>query len=163
MSAVAVITLLFVGGVLVLIAELFLPSHGLLTVVALGLIVAGVVQTFRYGGERAGAIAGAACLIGLPTFAMMAVRIWPKTWIGRRIAPPNPTVTESDSSVPVEELSRHVGQRGRSLTPLRPVGICEFNGRRVSCIAQFGMIDAGETVEGLHVTGSNLAVESKVS
>jgi len=161
MSDVSIITLLFAAGVLVLIAELFLPSHGILTVIGLGLLIAGVVQTFRYGGERAGGIATIACLIGLPVFAVAAVRIWPKTWVGRRIAPPNPILSGRDTSVPVEEISRYIGQTGRSLTTLRPVGICEFQGRRVSCIAEFGMVDSGVTVEGLRVSGANLAVEPK--
>jgi len=161
MSEVGIIILLFTAGVLVLIAELFLPSHGSLTVIGLGLIVAGVVQTFRHGGDRAGGIATIACLIGLPVFAMAAVRIWPKTWVGRRIAPPNPVISDRDTSVPVEEISRYIGQTGRSLTSLRPVGICEFQGRRISCIAEFGMVDAGVTVEGLRVSGANLGVEPK--
>ena len=161
MSEVGIIILLFAAGVLVLVAELFVPSHGVLSVVGLGLLIAGVVQTFRYGGERAGGIAAVACLIGLPVFAVAAVRIWPKTWVGRRIAPPNPILSGRDTSVPVEEISRYIGQTGRSLTTLRPVGICEFQGRRVSCIAEFGMVDSGVTVEGLRVSGANLAVEPK--
>ncbi|MDO8631284.1 MAG: hypothetical protein Q7R41_12400 [Phycisphaerales bacterium] len=161
MSEVGIITLLFAAGVLVLIAELFIPSHGFLTVIGIGLLVAGVVQTFRFEGERAGGIATVACLIGLPVFAVAAVRIWPKTWVGRRIAPPNPILSDRDTSIPVEEISRYIGQTGRSLTPLRPVGICEFQGRRISCIVEFGMVDAGVPVEGLRVAGANLAVEPK--
>lgn len=163
MSDLTIIFLLFAAGVLVLVAELFLPSHGVLTVLAVGLLVAGVVQTFRYGGERAGGIATLACLIGLPIFAAAAIKIWPKTWIGRRIAPRNPIVTERDTSVPVEEISRYIGQSGRSVTQLRPVGFCEFNGRRVPCIAEFGLIESGTAVEGVRLVGANLAVEPRTS
>lgn len=163
MSAVTIIILLFAAGVLVLVAELFLPSHGVLSVLAVGLLVAGIVQTFRYGGQRAGGIATLACLIGLPIFAAAAIRIWPKTWIGRRIAPRNPVVTDRDTSVPVEEISRYIGQYGLSTTQLRPVGFCEFNGRRVPCIAEFGLIEPGTIVEGIRLTGGNLAVEPRAS
>lgn len=161
MSEIAIITLLFAAGVLVLIAELFLPSHGVLGVLGAGLLVAGVVQTYRFGGERAGTVAGLACLAALPAFAFAAVKVWPKTWIGRRIVPPNPIATRSDTSVPTEELSRYIGKTGQATSPLRPVGICEFDGRRLSCIAEFGMLDAGATVEGTRVISGQLAVQEK--
>jgi membrane-bound ClpP family serine protease len=161
MSEVTIIALLFSAGALVLLAELFIPSHGVLTFVGIALLVGGVVQTFRYGGEKAGAISVVACLIGLPVFAVAAIKIWPRTWVGRRVAPPNPVLTSRDTSVPVEEISRFVGQTGRTLSPLRPVGICEFNGRRVSCIAEFGMLDAGVPVEGLRVVSGQLAVQER--
>ncbi|MFH1110167.1 MAG: hypothetical protein V1790_13375 [Planctomycetota bacterium] len=161
MSEVGIIALLFGAGALVLVAELFIPSHGVLTFVGIALLVAGIVQTFRFGGEKAGAISVLACLVVLPVFAVAAIKIWPRTWVGRRIAPPNPVLTPRDTSVPVEEISRFVGQTGRTLSPLRPVGICEFQGRRVSCIAEFGMLDVGVTVEGLRVVSGQLAVQER--
>ena len=161
MSEIGIIALLFGAGVLVLIAELFIPSHGVLTFVGIAFLVAGIVQTFRYGGEKAGAISVIACLVMLPVFAVAAIKIWPRTWVGRRIAPPNPVLTPRDTSVPVEEINRFVGQTGRTLSSLRPVGICEFNGRRVSCVAEFGMLSAGVAVEGLRVVGAQLAVQEK--
>jgi len=159
MSEVMVIALLFTAGVLVLIAELFIPSHGVLGVLGAGLLIAGVVQTYRFGGERAGTIAGLACVAALPAFAVAAVKIWPKTWIGRRIVPPNPVASHRDTSVPVDELSRYIGKTGKAMSPLRPVGVCEFDGRRVSCIAEFGMLDAGATVEATRVISGQLAVQ----
>lgn len=161
MSEVGIIALLFGAGALVLIAELFIPSHGVLTFVGIALLVAGIVQTFRFGGEKAAAVSVIACLVVLPVFAVVAVKVWPRTWVGRRIAPPNPVLTPRDTSVPAEEISRYVGQTGRTLSPLRPVGICEFNGRRVSCVAEFGMLDAGVAVEGLRVVGGQLAVQER--
>lgn len=163
MSPIALIFMLFAAGTLVLIAELFIPSHGILTVLGIGLLVAGVVQTFRHAGEQAGAMAALGCLVGLPLFAFAAVKIWPRTWVGRRIAPPNPTFATRDSSVPVEEITRYIGVTGRSVTQLRPVGICDFEGRRVPCIAEFGLIEAGILVEGVRVAGSNLAVEATIA
>jgi membrane-bound ClpP family serine protease len=163
MSALTLIILLFACGALVLVAELFIPSHGVLTVLGVGLLIAGIVQTFHLFGERAGSLATMACLVGLPLFALASVKIWPKTWVGRRVAPRNPIVTQRDTSVPVEELSRYIGQSGRSITQLRPVGFCEFQGRRVPCIAEFGLIESGVFVEGVRLSGANLAVEQKIA
>ncbi|MBI1825080.1 MAG: hypothetical protein HY287_14905 [Planctomycetes bacterium] len=160
MSDIFFIVMLFAAGAMILVAELFIPSHGVLTVIGIGLLIGGVVETFRYAGETAGIVASVGCLVAIPAFLATAVRIWPRTWIGKLIAPPNPTVTARDSSVPVEELSRFIGRSGTAVSTLRPVGICEFDGRRISCVAEYGMIDAGTQVEALRVNGANLAVQA---
>ena len=161
MSDLGIVILFYAVGVLMLIAEIFIPSHGILSVVGVGFLVTAVVKTFTYGGREAGIIAVFACLVFIPAFAFLAIKYWHRTPMGRRIAPPNPVITTADTSVPVEEMSRLIGQTGRSVTPLRPVGICEFSQKRVSCVAEFGMIEAGVTVEAVRMSGSNLAVQEK--
>ena len=161
MSDVLILVLLYGAGVLVLVSEVFIPSHGVLTVVGLGLLIAGIVRTFSYAGRDAGIIAVFACLVFVPAFAFLAIKYWHRTPIGKRISPPNPTLTAADTSVPVEEINSMIGKTGRSISPLRPVGICEFDGRRVSCVAQFGMVEAGVPVEGVGMSGTNLAVVEK--
>ena len=161
MSDVAILVLLYAAGVLLLVAEIFIPSHGVLSVAGVGFLVAAVIKTFSYGGREAGTVAVFACVVFVPAFAFVAIKYWHRTPIGRRISPPNPVLTADDTSVPVEEMSRLIGQTGHSLSPLRPVGICEFGGRRISCVAEFGMIDKGVTVEGVRILGSNLAVQEK--
>ena len=160
MSEMVLIFLLFAAGALILVAELFIPSHGILTVIGLGFLIGGVVETFRYAGEKAGVIAALSCIVALPMFGALAIKLWPKTWVGRRIAPPNPRVTARDTSVPTVELSRFVGASGKAISTLRPVGICEFDGRRISCIAEYGMIEAGTPVQALRVNGGSLAVQA---
>jgi membrane-bound ClpP family serine protease len=158
MSEILIIVLLYLAGLLVFLAEIFIPSHGVLTVVSGGFLVTAVIRTFQIGGQGAGMAAVFSCLILLPSFAMLAVKIWPKTPIGRRIAPPNPVVTAADSSVPAVELSRLIGQTGRCVSPLRPVGICDVHGRRLSCVSQWGWINAGAGVVVVGVSGGNLTV-----
>jgi len=144
-----------------LVAELFIPSHAMLTLFGLGFLTAGVVMTFRTYGERAGTLAIFACLIALPSFGLAALKIWPKTWIGKKIAPPNPRFMPTDSSVPIEDLSRYLGKTGKTVSALRPVGICDFDGRRLSCIVEYGILDAGVTVEALRISGGELTVREK--
>ena len=158
MSEAGLLLLLYGAGMLVLVAELFIPSHGVLTVVGIGFLIAGIVVTFQNHGERAGVASLVGCLIMLPVFAYASIKIWPKTWIGKKIAPPNPVHRMIDTSVPIEEMNRCIGQVGRTLSPLRPVGICDFHGRRISCVAEYGVIEPGAAVEGVRVSGGTLAV-----
>lgn len=153
-----VVILLYFVAALVLLAEIFIPSHGLLSVLGVGFLVAAIASTFFYAGREAGVIALLVSMVTLPALALLAVKLWPKTPMGRRIAPANPVLTAEHLGVPVKELSMLVGKTGRTLSPLRPVGVCDFDGRRVSCITRFGMIDAGVGVEGVGIEGGNLAV-----
>ncbi len=161
MSEVLVLVLLYLAGLVIFVAEIFIPSHGVLTVVGAGFLLTALVKTFQIGGQEVGTVAVLACLVVIPAFIVTAVKIWPKTPMGRRIAPPNPVITAADSSVPVVELSALIGYTGRCLSPLRPVGICEFNGRRVACVSQLGLIDAGASVEAIGISGGNLTVVEK--
>jgi len=161
MSEIGILILLYCLGVFILVAEIFIPSHGILSIAGLGFLIAAVVRTFSYGGRDAGIVAVFACLVLVPALAFVAIKYWPSTPIGRRIAPPNPKLTSADHSLPVDELMSLVGQEGRCVSPLRPVGICDFGGRRVSCVCEFGMLEAGTTVEGVGVKGGNLAVIEK--
>lgn len=161
MSEFGVIFILFAAGVIILVAEIFIPSHGVLSVVGLGFVVAGIIKTFSHAGREAGMGAVIVCLVVLPTMAYLAVKYWHKTPIGRRIAPPNPVLTVADTSVPVEELRSLIGRTGRAVSPLRPVGLCEFDGRRISCVAELGIVESGTEVVGVGITSGNLAVQVK--
>lgn len=163
MTEAIVIALLFGAGLLVLTAEIFIPSHGLLTVVGVGFLIAAIVRTFMTAGQTAGIIAILASMVVLPTIMLLAIKFWPKTPIGRRIAPPNPIVRPTDTSIPIAELSSLLGHSGRCVSPLRPVGICEFDGHRVSCVSEMGMIDAGREVRAVGLSGANLVVEENLA
>ncbi|HNQ22843.1 MAG TPA: NfeD family protein [Phycisphaerae bacterium] len=161
MSEAMILTVLYLAGILVLVAEIFIPSHGILTVVGIGLLVAGIVRTFMDFGREAGVVAVLACMIVVPCMAGVAIRYWHRTPFGRRISPPNPVLSTADVGVPVADLERLVGQTGKAVSTLRPVGVCDFGGQRVSCVAELGMIAPGTTVQAVRVSGPNLAVIEK--
>lgn len=157
MGALGIVMLLYTVAALLLIAEIFIPSHGILTIAGMAFLIGAIVKTFAYG-NTAGAVSIVISAIALPALAITAVKMWPNTWIGRRIAPPNPVLTEKDIAGNVVELEALVGNTGRSLTPLRPVGTCEFLGRRIQCVAESGMIETGIGVQAVGVRGANLEV-----
>ena len=158
MTGLGAIILLFAIGLFLLVLDIFIPSHGALAISSLFFIGWAIYRTFADHGQSAGIVSILACLIVLPVIALAAIRVWPRTPIGRRIAPANLVSRPEDSSVPSEELMTLVGRRGRAVSTLRPVGICEFGGRRVACLAESGMIDAGREVVGIGAAGGQLTV-----
>lgn len=144
-------------GLLILVAEIFVPSHGLLTVAGLVFLTIGVVKTFQYG-TQAGSLAILGCLVLLPTMAFLGAKYFPLTPIGKRIIPPNPVYTPEDFGSEVEKLRPLVGTFGRSLSPLHPAGTCEFGGVRIQCVSEMGMIESGARVEAIDIRGKALTV-----
>lgn len=157
MGEISFLILLFAIAAIVLVAEVFIPSHGVLTVVGLGFLVVAIVKTFAYG-QVAGVLAIIATLIVLPVFAVTAVKVWPHTRIGRILSPLNPVSTKEQKLADLEDIVALVGRQGRTLSPMRPVGACEFDGRRLECICESGMIDAGVVVRAVGIKGRNLEV-----
>lgn len=149
--------LLTAAGVVLLVGDLFVPSHGAMSVIALGCLGGGIIQAFRYS-EGVGLVSLVAVLILLPAFAYTAVRMWPNTFVGRRFAPPNRPVERTESPGYGAALSNLVGQTGVALSLLRPVGECDFDGKRVECIAESGMIERGSKIKALSVQGQSLIV-----
>ncbi len=145
-------------GIVLLVAEIFLPSHGVLTVLAVGILGGGIYAAFQYGA-MAGYVSLMAAIVLLPTFAVAAIRIWPRTFVGRRVAPPNQASRRADSPGCGEDTLRSlIGQTGLTITPLRPVGACDFGGKRVECLAESGMIDRDMRVVAIDVQGQSVVV-----
>ena len=71
-------------GIAVVVLELFVPSAGVLGVVAAVCFVSGIVLGF-FSSFQAGFIMLIITLLLVPILLMVMVKIWPSTPIGRRI------------------------------------------------------------------------------
>ncbi len=151
--------LLYLVGIIFLVAEIFIPSFGILGTCSLVSLSIAVWRTFQVD-EAYGYVAVLLLAVCIPASIYYSVKYWHRTPIGRKISPPNPVLTAEDTSVDLRELQALIGQRGRTLSPLRPVGACEFGGRRVECEAHVGMIDSGVDVEAVGLRGRCLSVRS---
>lgn len=150
------IVLLYAIGCVLLIVEFFLPAHGLLGLVGLAVLGYGWMETMAMD-RTAGLIALAALVVVLPTSFIYALNHWHRTPVGRRISPPNPVLTDKDR-MPIEDLKALIGRRGRTITQLRPVGMCLFDGRRLECKSEQNVIEAEVEVECVGLSDRTLCV-----
>ena len=157
MSGFALVILLFLIAVVILVAEIFLPSHGVLGIVGVGFLVYAVYEAYSLD-QGGGHLTLLCALVLVPTLAVVGFKAFPKTPLGKRIAPENPQPEAADFAPHHEQLKRFVGRRGRSVTPLRPVGTCMIDGQRVNCIAEARLIESGMDIEVLRVRGAQLEV-----
>ena len=156
MEGYSLVTLLMVIGVALLVAEMLLPSHGILGIGAAGCILGAIVVAMRQS-----AWAGLALLLvvtAMTPFAWVAfVKIWPKTPIGRRIVLP-PVGNQPPAPPPVR-----VGQAGVAMSELRPMGVCEFDGGvRVEAHSEHGIVPPGTRVEVVALVNNRPTVRARV-
>jgi membrane-bound ClpP family serine protease len=140
MEGYPLVALLMLIGIALLIAEMLLPSHGLL-----GLGAAACILTAVFVAMRQNAWAGLGLLLVVVAMSPLAwtafVKIWPKTPLGRRIV--LPPVANPPTVPPVT-----VGQSGVTMSELRPVGVCEFDGGvRVEAHSEHGIVPPGTAVK----------------
>ena len=114
MSPLLWIVMLLVVGLTIIVLEVFIPSGGvlgLLSVLALG---AGVVTAFVEQGSAAGMTVLAGTFVTVPVVLAAAFRWFPATPLGRRVLPPPPA---ADDVLPDPAERRRlrdlVGHRGR--------------------------------------------------
>jgi len=157
MSLVAWPLLLMVSGLFLLIAEVFLPSGGVVGILALSCLVLSLWRAFERSTEL-GLIFLLAELILLPIFIALAFYLWPKTWIAKKVFLKLPSEEEIGESRSGPRLDHLVGQFGRALTPLRPSGMVDLDGRRLDGLAEVGLIPSGTLVQVVRVRSGQLIV-----
>ncbi len=153
MSPTLLIILLFVTGVLLLLGELLLPTQGVLGVLGAGAILWGIGRAF-FVNQWLGLGLLVATLLATPFAITAAVNLWPRTPIGRRLI-----LGPVDEDV-VQPPRVGLGQTGVVVTPLRPVGVCEFGGERHEARADVGEIDAGANVRVASIDGGRIVVRA---
>jgi len=140
-----------------LVAEVFVPSGGLISVCSLACLAGGVWIFFRYS-TIAGWVGIAVAAIMIPTVLIIAYKIFPKTRFGKGVTLEPPQRDKGDAVPDTPEIKQLLGKTGVVLTPLRPVGMCDFSGERVECVAESGYVDKDKTVEVINVQSTQITV-----
>ena len=139
-----------------LVFEIFIPSLGLLTAAAL-LCLAGGISLFFQVSDSVGWIGVWISVVLIPTVWVIVYKLLPKTKIGRILELHK--AMKVISGVPDQgKLNTLKGQSGVVLSPLRPVGMCELNGKKIVCVADTGYIEKETQVIVIHVEGNKVTV-----
>ena len=140
-----------------IVAEVFVPSGGLISVCALVCLIVGIVIFFRHSAT-AGWTGVAIAAIMIPSVLVIAYKIFPSTRFGKSVTLTPPERQQGDAIPDTAELKELLGAIGVVLTPLRPVGMCDFSGQRVECVAESGYVDKGKKVKVIDVESTQLTV-----
>jgi membrane-bound ClpP family serine protease len=159
MSNLTLAYLLIALGLGLLLAELFIPSGGVLFVIAAGCLIAGVALTFYYGDTTTGLVTLLVVFLAIPLIAIGGLYIWPYTPFGKKLIREGPSADDTVAALPgLAELEVLKGRLGKALSPLRPSGVAEFDGKRVDVITEGFMVEPGQWVRCVEVKGSRVVV-----
>jgi membrane-bound ClpP family serine protease len=150
------IFLYFTCAVLI-IAEVFVPSGGLISLCALACLIGGAVIFFQHSAT-AGWIGVGIAFVMIPGVLIFTYKIFPKTRFGKSVTLTPPERQQGDAIPDTSELKEMLGEVGVVLTPLRPVGMCDFSGQRVECVAEGGYVDKDKKVKVIDVQSTQLTV-----
>ena len=156
MDNLTIAIILILVGLAILAAEVFIPSFGILTALAIACFAVAIVFGFNAGTTVGFGTVVAIALI-LPLFLVFVFKIWPHTPMGKRLFLQAPQDDRADSTHSAETF-QYIGRFGRTLSPLRPAGITEFDGRRVDTLSEGTLIGAGQWVQCIDVQGGRVIV-----
>jgi membrane-bound serine protease (ClpP class) len=156
--------LLFLGGLLLLILEIFvIPGFGAAGIAGIVMLVAGLLlsRVSPHGGMEE---IRAALMLLVVSFAVTLVlflsllRFLPQArWMGAIVLE-----DRQDHAVGFHADSHEgeplLGKRGRSLSDLRPAGIIELEGRRLDVITAGDYIERGALVEVIEIKANRIVV-----
>lgn len=147
-------------GMFVMCFELFVPSAGMLGIVAVLFLVAGIAVGFTVSFSLGMTLMIVTLLAILLLFALM-VKIWPHTPIGRRIL--ITPVDSPDDVLPhseyLDEIHEAVGQLGIAKTKMLPSGIVMINGKKFDALSDGLPIDQGEAIKVVAIKGNRIVVQ----
>jgi len=95
MEDVGAVAVCFLVGIALLVFEIFIPAHGLIGLVGVGVLGYGLFRLFVIS-ETAGFVGLVVLAIALPTALVITVKNWHRTPAGRYISSPNPQLREED-------------------------------------------------------------------
>ena len=148
------IALVLIGlGVLMLLTEILMPTGGIMVVAALVFFAGAVGIIMDYGTTTEAAVAVVGLAVGLPAAGYVAVSAWRRMSLDSVLddAAPVPPVV-------VPEIDTLKGRTGKTVSPLRPSGSVEFDGKRVDAMTEGTMLDAGVWVRCVEVRRGQVIV-----
>jgi membrane-bound ClpP family serine protease len=148
-------------GLGMILLEVFVPSGGVLGLLAVAALGAGVATAFYEFGALAGLTVLAGVFVAAPIVLVLAFRWFPLTPLGRRVLPPAP---EPHDVIPDAALRQRlrglVGRFGHATSELLPWGHVEVDGRRIDAVSEGGPIAENARIEVVGVQGRAVVVRS---
>lgn len=132
-------------GVALIFLEVFIPSGGIIGIVALAALGLGIYSFFHQGKILLGSMTG----IGVAVFVISMF-----SFMLRRIS-----LTETQNSDAVDNsLGEIMGRSGVTKSALRPAGVALIDGKRVDVVASSGFIENGKLITVVETSGNRVVV-----
>ena len=144
-------------GVGVVIAEIILPSGGILSIVALCVFGYSLFVVFSEISTAVGFVFVAADLILIPVLVIIGLKLLARSPVTLR----KTLSREKGVSSQPSDLDSYIDMQGTAVTDLRPAGKAIINGKRVDVVTRGEYFEKGATIIVTSVTGNQIIVRKK--
>jgi membrane-bound ClpP family serine protease len=152
---------LLAAGLALVLLEMFVPSGGVLGVLAALAIVGSIIMAFMHHNTYVGVGFIVVEVIGISALIAGLLRWWPDSAIGQRIVPRLPTGEEVlPDNEQIQALRQLLGKVGTTRCLMLPSGAISIEGRVVNALSEGMAIEAGTKVRVIEVRGNRVIVRS---
>lgn len=156
-TTIALIFLLVLAGLVLLLFELLTPTFGPLAALGIAALVGAVWLAYTISGTF-GTILLLVLVVIVPVYIAMIIRKLPNLPGAKNLFLKNVTHTTASGTPDAQALELLVGKIGKAETLLRPSGAVRVEGRRVSAVAESGIIEMGTDVKIIAARGTDVIV-----
>ena len=151
---------LLLVGMLIIVLEIFIPSGGILGVLAAVAIVASLVLAFSVSMQM-GFVVLVLVFILTPLTVGYAFHLWPKTPLGKKML--GGDLPSMEETLPASQMPELLGEYGTAHSDLWPNGEVLIEGKRYAALSEGKPIDAGESIRVIAVRMNRLIVSDQPS
>lgn len=150
MTPIVLAMVMLVMAVVLLMAELLLPTHGVLGILAFICSLVVVVACYQIG-PKIGLAVFILLVLLTPVVLGVMLQMWTRGPVGRAL-----TLAPERETVRTTQV--YIGLVGTTLTELRPAGECDFVDFRAEVFSERGMVPPGSQVRVVAIVGGRPTV-----
>lgn len=144
-------------GILVIIAEIIIPSGGILGILAAGLFGYSLYIVFSQASATAGMIFVMADLATIPVLVYVGVKVLARSPVTLRARlSKRDGVTSQDAA-----QNAFLGMEGRTVTDLRPSGVAIIDQQRIDVVTRGEYLEKETDIVVTAVRGNQIVVKQK--
>ena len=156
-DSLLLLVILQLVGVAVVIAEIILPSGGILSIAALSVFGYSLYIAFSDISKSVGFAFVAGDLVLIPILVIVGLKLLARSPVTLRRTLSRREGVSSQSP----ELDRYLDMQGTAATNLRPAGMAIIDGKRVDVVTRGEYIEKDATIVVTAVTGNQIIVLEK--
>lgn len=155
LSPLGLAMLLAVIGCFLVIAEVLIPSGGVIGFFALCTMIASIYFAYRAQGATGGLSMGLGLVVVVPLAVYGAFKLLPLTPLGRVLLAQPP---REEDVLPEDDRQALVGRVGVARSKMLPSGAVEIDGQMIDAVSRGRAIDPGQYVKVVEVRGNRVVV-----
>ena len=151
--------MLIILGLILIFAEVLIPSGGIISILAVGSFISGFVFGFQEGVTQGLILVGGSVVL-VPVVLAIAFKVFPKTSLGKRMIAQGSDIPKDERQAVVQDEKTLIGQIGITKTQLRPAGAIDISGVAYDVITEGNIIETNKEVQIVEVSGNRIVVRS---